>query len=110
MLIEMFPGEILSGNNQPLSTADLNHKIIGLYMGAHWCGPCRQFAPKLIKWYNTFKASHKDKDKFELVFVSADNNIEGFLEYREEMTFPALPFEDRNLPVRPRMHDTLFTH
>ena len=34
-------------------------------------------------------------DEFELVFVSSDRDLESFNEYFDEMTFCALPFEER---------------
>ena len=59
---------------------------------AHWCPPCRQFTPKLSEFYKTLKAQ---RDDFELVFVSSDRDSESFAEYFGEMSFCALPFDER---------------
>jgi len=66
-------------------------KPIGLYFSAHWCPPCRQFTPKLAKLYEDGL-----KDKLEIVFVSSDRDVKSFEEYRAEMPWPALPFDDRD--------------
>jgi len=63
-----------------------------LYFSAHWCPPCRKFTPVLSEAYTKLKA---ERDDFELVFVSSDRDQEGFDEYFGEMTFCALPFEER---------------
>ena len=35
---------------KPVSSVDENC-VIGLYFSAHWCPPCRNFTPKLSKFY-----------------------------------------------------------
>lgn len=67
-------------------------KFTALYFSAHWCPPCRTFTPKLIAWYNDFKATHPD---FELVFVSGDRSEQAMKEYIEEagMPWPAVAFD-----------------
>lgn len=66
---------------------------LGLYFSAHWCGPCRGFTPTLSKFYRDFA---KDK-KFDIVFVSSDENQAGFDGYFSSMPWKAFPFEDRAL-------------
>jgi len=68
--------------------------VVGLYFSAHWCPPCRNFTPKLSKFYTDMKAAGK---KFELVFVSSDKEQQAFDEYHGEMTFSAVPYENRDL-------------
>ncbi|CAN0141847.1 unnamed protein product [Ectocarpus sp. 8 AP-2014] len=40
--------------------------MIGVYVSAGWCPPCRAFSPVLSKW------AKEHKDEFEVVFVSLD--------------------------------------
>merc|ERR1712038_784047 len=53
----------------------------------------RAFTPKLSKAYTTLKSQ---RDDFELLFVSSDRDQDSFQEYFNEMTFGALPYEDRD--------------
>jgi nucleoredoxin len=67
-------------------------KYVAVYYSAHWCGPCRQFTPKLVQWYQGFKSKHAD---FELVFFSNDTSEESMEEYMdgETMPWPAVRFD-----------------
>jgi nucleoredoxin len=67
-------------------------KYTALYFSAHWCPPCRMFTPKLVEWYNEFKA--KDPD-FELVFVSSDRDQAAMEEYMkgDKMPWPAVVYD-----------------
>lgn len=67
-------------------------KYTALYFSAHWCPPCRTFTPKLVGWYNDFKAKHPD---FELVFVSSDRDQAAMEEYikGDNMPWPAVKFD-----------------
>jgi thiol-disulfide isomerase/thioredoxin len=57
-------------------------EFILLYASAHWCGPCRQFTPKLVKWYqDSFPAAAATSRPVEVVFVSCDHDLEGFQQY-----------------------------
>ena len=67
-------------------------KYVGIYFSAHWCGPCRNFTPKLAETYKKLKAAGKE---FEVVFCSADRDQTQFDEYFGTMPWIALPFEDR---------------
>ena len=67
-------------------------KYTALYFSAHWCPPCRMFTPKLVEWYNEFKAKHPD---FELVFVSSDQDEAVMQEYIKggKMPWPYVKFD-----------------
>lgn len=67
-------------------------KYTALYFSAHWCPPCRMFTPKLVEWYNKFKAEHPD---FELVFVSSDRDEAAMDEYikGDKMPWPYAKFD-----------------
>lgn len=77
--------------NNKLEIFDLkkstNDKYFGLYFSAKWCGPCRNFTPKLIDFYNS-------TDNFEIVFVSLDKNENEFNDYFSKMPWKSLPFNN----------------
>uniref|UniRef100_A0A0N4ZVY3 protein-disulfide reductase n=1 Tax=Parastrongyloides trichosuri TaxID=131310 RepID=A0A0N4ZVY3_PARTI len=52
-----------------------------LYFSAGWCGPCRQFTPKLKRFYEQLT---KEGKPFEIIFISADREEEDAQEYYEE--------------------------
>ncbi|CAI5740308.1 unnamed protein product [Hyaloperonospora brassicae] len=68
-------------------------QVVGLYFSAHWCPPCRQFTPFLSSLYEDMVEQHPE---FELIFVSSDRDAAQYSEYYNEMTFLALPFEERS--------------
>ena len=69
------------------------NKHVGVYFSAHWCGPCRQFTPKLAATYERLRAEGKD---FEVLFVSSDRSEGEFETYASESMPPWLlvPFAD----------------
>jgi len=87
-------GETLTksgGGEVSVSSALEGKDHIMLYFSAHWCGPCRGFTPDLVKFYNANAAS----SKFELIFVSSDQDEKQFNDYHGEMPWPALPYARR---------------
>jgi nucleoredoxin len=84
---------INQGPLQPYADAGFEKKrIIGLYLSAHWCPPCRQFTPKLVSYYNKIIAAHPE---FEIVFVSMDKGAAMMESYMHEdhMPWPALSYD-----------------
>ena len=65
----------------------LARKIVGIYFGAKWCGPCQSFTPPLVDFRN------KNSSEFEVVFVSSDRSKADQLAYMQSknMSFPAVP-------------------
>lgn len=85
-----------TGARVNLSDITAAGKNIGLYFSAHWCGPCRNFTPRLVKTYEKLTAAGPEDSKpFEVIFVSSDRSPQEFEEYYGEMPWLALPFEDR---------------
>jgi len=74
----------------PMDNFDINKGVKGLYFSAHWCGPCRNFTPNLVKAYKEVKATNPD---FEIVFVTSDRTEEGFKSYFGEMPWAALSWD-----------------
>ncbi|CAF2642610.1 unnamed protein product [Rotaria sp. Silwood2] len=74
-------------------TSELENKVVGIYFSAHWCGPCRNFTPKLVECYT--KVQSELHDRFEIVFVSSDKDEESFKEYFQTMPWKAIPFSDQ---------------
>lgn len=90
-LDELLGDVLLNGDGSELtrSTA-LQGKHLALYFSAHWCPPCKHFTPELAKTYATIK---REREDFELVFVSGDRTEEAFKEYFKEMPWLALPYD-----------------
>jgi thiol-disulfide isomerase/thioredoxin len=74
-------------------TSDLlkGKTAVGIYFSASWCGPCRQFTPKLVDYY---KEVNKKGKKFEVVLVSQDQNPTDFVEYFQKMPWLAIPMDE----------------
>ena len=69
-----------------------NKKIIGLYFSASWCPPCRKFTPILSTFYEDLIEYYDD---IEIIYISSDKTNIEFNEYWENMTFPALSYDNR---------------
>lgn len=65
-------------------------EFVLLYASAHWCGPCRQFTPRLAQWYQ----SPRVQDFAEVVFLSADHDESGFRSYYGSQPWLAVDYED----------------
>jgi len=87
--------KILEGNLVKLDGRSLKRckdatkptKYYVFYYTASWCGPCQQFTPSLVEFYNENK-----NDKFEIVLISSDSDEDAMEEYakNKEMPWPQL--------------------
>jgi nucleoredoxin len=68
-------------------------KVIGLYFSADWCGPCRQFTPELVNFYNKMNSRRGRENQFEIVWVSRCRDVNSFGQYFTHMNWLALPPE-----------------
>uniref|UniRef100_A0A0N5BA04 protein-disulfide reductase n=1 Tax=Strongyloides papillosus TaxID=174720 RepID=A0A0N5BA04_STREA len=75
--VDLYRGE----ENEGKGTDLLKGKVVGIYFSAGWCGPCRQFTPKLKRFYDKIKQEGKN---FEVIFISVDREKDDALEYYEE--------------------------
>lgn len=92
-LANLLPMKLLT--KQPDTMVDcaslLSGKIIGLYFSAHWCGPCRNFTPRLAELYAHLKQLNKP---FEIIFCSADHSEKEFTEYYATMPWLAIDYDE----------------
>ena len=78
-LQDLFPEGLLTAQGEEVSLDALKGKeVVGIYFSAHWCGPCRAFTPKLVKYRDT------QQDNIEIVFVSSDHSEEKQFAYMKE--------------------------
>ena len=55
------------------------------------CGPCRQFTPDLVNFYNKINARRGKIDEFEIVWISRCRDVDSFGQYFTQMNWLALP-------------------
>ena len=96
LIYQQVKGDLVQWHNGAVShyddTALQAKKYFLIYFSAHWCGPCRQFTPGLINYYNDAVAKHPE---FELIFVSCDKSPFGMETYMREtnMPWPAIEYQ-----------------
>lgn len=83
--------DILDGNLVKLSGKSLRpfrdlkkpEKYYVFYYTASWCGPCQQFTPSLVQFYE----KHKN-DNFEIVLITSDDDEKDMEEYAAQKKMP----------------------
>jgi len=82
------------GTKKPLSSLS-DDKVLGIYLSAHWCPPCRGFTPDLVATVSALREAGK---AFNIIFVSSDKDQKSFEEYFSSMTsFLAIPHGDKRV-------------
>lgn len=66
-------------------------KYYVFYYTASWCGPCQQFTPTLVEFYEKHKS-----DKFELVLITSDQDEDSMENYaaQKKMPWPQLKLKE----------------
>lgn len=86
---DIIGNKLIDNNNQTYDLKETTtNTYFALYFSAKWCGPCRNFTPKLIDFYNK-------SENFEVIFVSLDKNENEFNEYFSKMPWKSLPFDNQ---------------
>jgi len=75
-----------------VSDCQKNNKYLILYFSTEWCPWCKEYTPKLAKYYN----DHHEAKNFELIFVSQDKERQTFNRYFKTMPWKAIPYIDRD--------------
>lgn len=58
-------------------------KYFVFYYTASWCGPCQQFTPSLVEFYEKNK-----NENFELVLITSDQDEESMEDYAKDKKMP----------------------
>ena len=95
-MLRMLDGKLVHREDntlKPFDTSELRKvHYFAFYYSALWCGPCRQFTPKLVEFYKKTKAQHPE---VEVIFVSNDRSASAMEKYMNEdgMPWPAIRYD-----------------
>ena len=64
---------------------------VSFNLGIDWCGPCRQFTPDLVQFYDKVNSRRGKQDEFEIVWISRCRSVDDFGQYFTHMKWLALP-------------------
>lgn len=97
-LLALLGNKLVTKTGMKDTESVLGDSYVGLYFSAHWCRPCQNFTPKLVKFYEDLRA--QGKHKFEIVLISSDEDESASQEYYQSMPWAALPFNVPNKDLR----------
>lgn len=72
----------------------VSYELVGIFFGASSNEKCRKFTPKLVRHYNRLKEAGKN---IEIVYVSGDRDFNSFSDYFNEMPWPAIDYNQREV-------------
>ncbi len=90
----ILPDTLLDSEGNDISIDEIKGKYVGLYFSASWCGPCRSFTPKLIK----FKDQHKEE--FEVILIGSDGSPKAQKNYMKKYKMPWLALANQSDAAR----------
>ena len=90
----ILPSNLLDVHGNVVSSEEIEGKYIGLYFSASWCGPCRSFTPKLIK----FKEEHNAS--FEVVLIGSEGSAKAQANYMKKYKMPWLALQNQSDAAR----------
>ena len=77
----------------------MKKKLLLFYWSASWCGPCRQFTPKLVDYYNNAatNAGGRDRMIWDVIFISVDKSEDKMFAYMKQhhMEWYTIQFDRR---------------
>lgn len=95
--LQIFSGssDIINNQMQNVSSQVItNKKMIGFIFASSQCGPCKQFTPYLINFYNLLKSQYPTE--LEIILVTMDTDQNQFYNYFKTHPWVAVPFQSRN--------------
>lgn len=96
--LNKLPEKLLTKDGLKLTKTLLENKTkVALFFGAQYCGYCKEFSPKLSKFYHRLTQLYDDDSGIEIIFVSRDKDEESFNEYFNTMDWAAIPFEQKTI-------------
>lgn len=90
---DLLDGKLVAVDGRRVSSYDMESEpeYFAFYFSASWCGPCRDFTPKLVSFYHQ---NPQAKKTFEIIFVSRDNSDDAMEDYMidDKMPWPGIKY------------------